>query len=46
MGEGPKAPLRVDFDRSIKLEFHGAQVTSDADLLQHREFTFRSYQPP
>lgn len=29
MGEACKKALRVDFDRSIKLEFHGAKVTSD-----------------
>ena len=28
MGE-TKEPLRVAFDRRIKLEFHGARITSD-----------------
>jgi hypothetical protein len=29
--------LRVDFDGSIKLEFHGARVSSDAGLFPYRE---------
>ena len=37
MGEGRREALRVDFDRSLKVEFHGANVTSDAGLLAFRE---------
>ena len=37
MGEAHKSPLRVDFDGSLRLEFHGSNVTSDAGLLAHRE---------
>ena len=37
MGEGRKEALRVEFDRSLKVEFHGANVTSDAGLLAFRE---------
>ena len=37
MGDRRYDALRVDFDRHIKLEFHGSTVTSDAGLLAHCE---------
>ena len=37
MGESKKDALRVNFDRKLKLEFHGVKVTSNAGLLAYRE---------
>ncbi len=36
MGETGKDALRVGFDRTIKLAFHGARVSSDAGLFPYR----------
>src|ERR671919_2607787 len=38
MGDAEKAPLRLQFNPKIRLEFHGATITSDAGLLPFREF--------
>ncbi len=37
MGDGGKRALRVHFDRGVKLEFHGANFTSEGGLPLYRE---------
>ena len=41
-GEADGTGLRVAFERRLKLEFHGASVTSDAGLLAFRELDERA----
>jgi hypothetical protein len=36
-GESKERALRLGFDRRIKLEFHGARISSEGGLLAYRE---------
>ncbi|MAE61276.1 MAG: IS1380 family transposase, partial [Planctomycetaceae bacterium] len=37
MGEARTEALRMGFNRALRVEFHGAKVTSDAGLLAYRD---------
>ena len=37
MGEAKQGPLGLGFDRRLKLELHGSQISSDGGLLPCRD---------
>ena len=37
MGERKKEALRVEFDSSVRVEFHGANLPSDGGLIVYRD---------
>ncbi len=37
LGEAKFEPLRAEFERRLKLEFHGSDISSDAGLLPYLE---------
>ena len=39
MGENIREALKLRFDKRLRLEFHGARITSDAGLLACRNWT-------
>ena len=45
MGDGDKTPLRLQFNPKVRLEFHGATITSDAGLLPIRELVWERSSP-
>jgi len=43
MGEAGREALRVGFEGTIKLEFHGAKVSSDAGLFPYRDSSHHAF---
>jgi len=37
MGEKSREALKLEFDKRLRLDFHGVRITSDAGLLACRE---------